>query len=97
MLEILCLYPGPRSKRKLRINKVAFGVDQQAENKQTKQQQNAQSHQMLYVSRARSDPPPAHPQMDRSQSMSADCKIAARLFHFCLDKAAVLRFRSRSN
>ena len=29
--------------------------------------------------------------------MSADCKIATRPFHFCLDKAAVLRFRSRSN
>ena len=40
----------------------------------------AQSH----VSRARSDLLPSPPQMDCSQSMSVDCKIVTRLFHFCL-------------
>ena len=56
---------------------------------------NAQSHQKPYMSHARGDTPTTPqpscpPQMDRSQSMSADNKIATGLFHFYLDKAAVL-------
>ena len=53
---------------------------------------NGQSHQKPHVSYARRDsrrhaPPPP---MERSQSLSADYKVATGPFHFCLDKAAVL-------
>ena len=40
--------------------------------------------------------PPPPPQMDRSQSMSANYKIATGQFLFCLDKAAVLNDFPRS-
>ena len=46
------LYTGSRSKWKLRLNKIASGVDQQAN------KMNAQSHQMPYASHAESNPPP---------------------------------------
>ena len=49
---------------------------------------NAQLHQKPCVSRARGDPPPLSSPLP--QSMSADYKIAAGPFLFCLDKAPVV-------
>ena len=88
------LYTGSRSK--LWLNRIASSVDQQAKPWML-------SHTRSRTCRMLKVPSLCPPQMDRFQSMSADCKIATRPFLFCLNKAAVLtnfpplRFHSRLN
>ena len=87
------LYTGSRSKWKLWLNKIASSVDQQAKPWMLSHTRSC-TCRMLEVTHT--SPTSPSPQMDRSQSMSADYKTATGPFHFCLDKAAVLNGSPRS-
>ena len=79
-------FTGSRSKWKLRLNKITSGVDQQAKPWMLSHTRSRTCH-VLEVTPPH---PSCPPQMDRSQNMSTDYKIATRSFHFGLGKAAVL-------
>ena len=87
------LYPGSRSKWKLQLNKITSSVDQLA-SKAMKAHCHTKSctHHILEMNPCPPPPPPPtpkhQPQMDRSQSMSADrrildCSISVGINELC--------------